>query len=382
MTSDGSEKKPTYRGFNNEFSSCDEMLEECRWTTDDYRAALAYMQVKNENLGWFATLIGFVGEAQLKQSAKDLHQATYNQSIVIKTVSPDEADKYEFYNDIYKTSYSNNGSKDYYYFGRKFSVKYLIDNDMVRFDADDSKNKSMKERYEYVYKYGNFAVGNLSFPLELADGETIADRISKHFGKQLSLEYTPPEPPDDASDKVFGKVTSHATYHYANDLSADSGDVIYAPIGGLCKVKQEESRGYEYTICTSYTGNEFDFSKDGYLVKISCSSASYISSSTPKVVTKGDWLGLVADNIEVNYITPKSDNDMENEDLFADKLFPCSTSTNYSSIGRNKFEVPKPQQNHIHIEMYKLPCDFTDKADIEENVLAPELFFDYSKETD
>jgi hypothetical protein len=115
-------------------------------------------------------------------------------------------------------------------------------------------------------------------------------------------------------------------------------------------------------------------------VKISCSSASYISSSTPKVVTKGDWLGLVADNIEVNYKTPKSDNDTENEDLFADKLFPCSTSTNYSSIGKNKFEVPKPQQNHIHIEMYKLPCDFTDKADIEKNVLAPELFFDYSKE--
>ena len=33
------------------------------------------------------------------------------------------------------------------------------------------------------------------------------------------------------------------------------------------------------------------------------------------------------------------------------------------------------------MEMYKLPCDFTKKEEIEKNVMAPELFFDYSKET-
>jgi hypothetical protein len=251
---------------------------------------------------------------------------------------------------------------------------------MVQFSSDEAKNKSMKERFEYIYKYGNFAVGNLSFPLELGADEKISDRIVKHFGKQLTLEYEPPEHPDDDDKDVYGKVKKNTAYHYANDLSADAGDVIFAPIGGLCKANQRENRGYEYTICTSYNGNNFDYTKDGYLVKISCSSASYISSATPTVVKKGDWLGLVADNIAVNHTAPSSDNDVENEDIFADKLFPCSTLTNYRSIGSNEFTAPSPDGNYIHIEMYKLPCDFTDKSDIEKNVIAPELFFDYSKE--
>lgn len=376
----GRELMPTYRGFNKEFSSSDEMLETYRFTTDDYRDALAYIQVKNENLGWFATVFGFVGEYQLKNSAKELHELTYKHNIVLKKVGSDEEVDYSYQEPIYSISYANDDSYNYYYFGRKYSVKYLIDNDMVRFDADDAKNNLMKEQYEYIYKYGNFAVGNLSFPLELGDDEKIADRIVKHFGKQAALEYHPPEPDEDKT--VYGTVSKSAAYHYANDLSANAGDIIYAPINGLCKAKQRDNRGYEYTICTSYNGNDFDLTKAGYLVKISCSSASYISSAAPKVVKKGDWLGLVADNIEVNYKTPETANDTENEDIFADKLFPCSTLTDYHSIGGDEFAIPEPTGNHIHIEMYKLPCDFTNKADIEKNVLAPELFFDYSKETD
>jgi len=231
----GRELMPTYRGFNKEFSSSDEMLETYRFTTDDYRAALAYIQVKNKNLGWFATVFGFVGEYQLKNSAKELHELTYKHNIVLKKVGSDEEVTYSYQEPIYSISYANDDSHSYYYFGRKYSVKYLIDNDMVRFDADDAKNNLMKEQYEYIYKYGNFAVGNLSFPLELGDDEKIADRIVKHFGKQAALEYHPPKPGEDKT--VYGKVSKSAAYHYANDLSAYAGDVIYAPINGLCKAK-------------------------------------------------------------------------------------------------------------------------------------------------
>ncbi len=380
--SDGSERKPTYKGFNMEFSSCDEMLELYRWTTDDYRAMLAYLQVKNENLGWFASLIGFVGEYQLKSCAKELHELTYNHKIVIKNTEPGKAPKYNFETPIYSTAYTNNGSHDYYYFGRKYSVNYVIENDMIRFDSDDKENASMKEQYEYVYKYGNIAIGNLIFPLELQTDEVISDRIAKHFGKQVTLEYTPPEKPEDKHTDVYGSVSNKTAYHYAVDLSADEGDIIYSPIKGLCKVKQREKRGFEYTICTSYNGNNFDFTKDGYLVKISCSKATYIPTVSSKVVKQGDKLGIVGGNMEVNYKTPDMDNDTENENIFADKLFPCSTFTNYHNIGKNEFDIPENTQDYIHLEMYKLPCDFSDKSDIEKNVLNPELFFDFSKEAD
>jgi len=380
--SDGSERRPTYKGFNMEFSSCDEMLELYRWTTEDYRAVLAYLQVKNENLGWFASLVGFVGEYQLKSCARELHELTYNHKIVIKNTEPGKDPEYSFQTPIYNTTYTNNGSHDYYYFGRKYSVNYIIENDMIRFDSDDKENASMKERYEYVYKYGNLAVGNLIFPLELQPDEVISDRIAKHFGKQTALEYTPPERPEDRHTDVYGSVSNRTAYHYAVDLSADEGDIIYAPIKGLCKVKQREKRGFEYTICTSYNGNNFDFTKDGYLVKISCSKATYIPTASSKVVKQGDKLGIVGSNMEVNYKIPDTGNDTENEDIFADKLFPCSTFTNYHSVGRNKFEIPETTKDYIHLEMYKLPCDFSDKSDIEENVLNPELFFDFSKEVD
>ena len=380
--SDGSERKPTYKGFNMEFSSCDEMLELYRWTTDDYRAMLAYLQVKNENLGWFASLVGFVGEYQLKSCAKELHQLTYNHKIVIKNTEPGKDPKYNFETPIYSTTYTNNSSHDYYYFGRKYSVNYIIENDMIRFDSDDKENASMKEQYEYVYKYGNIAVGNLIFPLELQTDEVISDRIAKHFGKQIALEYTPPEKPEDKHTDVYGSVSNKTAYHYAVDLSADEGDIIYSPIKGLCKAKQREKRGFEYTICTSYNGNNFDFTKDGYLIKISCSKASYIPTASSKVVRQGDKLGIVGGNMEVNYKIPDTANDTENEDIFADKLFPCSTFTNYHNIGKNEFDIPENTQDYIHLEMYKLPCDFSDKADIEENVLNPELFFDFSKEAD
>ena len=72
---------------------------------------------------------------------------------------------------------------------------------MIRFDSDDKENASMKERYEYVYKYGNIAIGNLIFPLELQADEFISDRIYKHIGKQIALEYTPPAKPEDKQIK-------------------------------------------------------------------------------------------------------------------------------------------------------------------------------------
>ena len=166
----------------------------------------------------------------------------------------------------------------------------------------------------------------------------------------------------------------------ATDLSADSGDIIYAPISGLCKVKQRDGRGFEYVICTSYNGADFDYTKDGYLVKISCSSSSFVSLGAPTLVHQGDALGKVAHNIAVNTSVPDKDNDTENEDIMADKLFPCCTSTIYHEIGGDVFDIPEAEQDHIHIEMYKLPCDFTNEAVMVKNVLAPELFFDYSRE--
>ncbi|MBR1445389.1 MAG: hypothetical protein IJ583_17855 [Firmicutes bacterium] len=383
MDGSGKSLKPTYSGFNKTFNSSDEMLEEYRWTTDDYMNALAYLQVKNENLGWFENLFGWAGEYKLKTSLETLHKATYEQNIVVVDDNYGEDKKsYSFTNSIFTTSYYGDDETIKYIFGRKYSVDYLIQNDMIRFDDDDLKNKMEKERYEYIRKYGNFGVANLNFPLALEDDELISDRISKHFGKQLILEYEPPEPPSDSHDRVYGKVTAKAGYHYANDLRAYDGDEIYAPISGLCKVNQRDERGFEFVISTAYNGNTFDFTKEGYLVKISCASTTFIPSDTPTQVSKGRLLGKVAGNVSANYKIPDSENDTDNEDIFADKLFPCCTDTAYSSISDNEYDIPKPNEDHLHIELYKLPCDFTDKGVIEKNMLAPELFFDYSKEVD
>lgn len=382
VNSRGEEISPSFSGFNKSFSSCDEMLECFQWTTDDYRAALAYLQVKNENLGWLASTFGWIGEYQLEKAARELHELTYKQYIVVENRHSDGTSDYNYVYPIYNTTYSSDTAKHTYYFGRKYSVKYLIDNGIIRFSDDDAENKVMKERFDYTYKYGNFAVSMLSFPLELSSDEKISDRITKHFGKQLSLKYTPPEHPDDSDKDVFGTVSKNETYHYATDISADDGDIIFSPITGLCKVTQRDERGYEYVISTSYTGNDFDFTKSGYLVKISCSSSTFISPGTPTEVTQGNSIGKVAHNTSANYNISPKDNDSENEDIFADKLFPCSASTDYHSIEENEFDIPEPSTDHIHMELYKLPCDFTDANSIEENVLAPELFFDYSNETD
>ena len=118
------------------------------------------------------------------------------------------------------------------------------------------------------------------------------------------------------------------------------------------------------------------------MVKISCALTTFIPSDTPTQVSKGRLLGKVARNVSANYKIPDSENDTDNEDIFADKLFPCCTDTAYSGIGDNEYDIPKPNEDHLHIELYKLPCDFTDKGVIEKNMLAPELFFDYSKEVD
>ncbi len=381
--SHGDALKPSQRGFNKSFSSKDEMLETYRWTTDDYRAALAYIQIKKENLGWFQTFFSFVGEQALKNEATALHKLTYGHKIVVKDKDGETGEvTYDFKTPIYYKTYRNDDYHYYVYYGRKYSVKYLIDNDMVRFSDDDAENNTLKEQFYNTYKYGNFAVGNLDFPLELEDGEKISDRISKHFGKQLYLVYEPPDPPSDPTDDVYGTVKSKTGYHYANDLSADAGDIFYAPIDGLCIVKQRDGRGFEFTISTVYNGNAIDYTKDGYLVKMSCTSSSFIPANTPTLVHKGDALGKVCGNVWVNNYIPDKDNDSENEDIFADKLFPCCTATAYHTIGANEYEVPEPEEDHLHIEMYKLPCDFSSTSSIEDNVLAPELFFDYSNEVD
>ncbi len=372
MGSSGNELSVTYRGFNYEFSSSDDMLENFRWTTDDYRAALAYLQVKKSNLGWLSTLFGFVGEMQLKSAAKELHEQTYG-TIVNKNVEGDVT-TFNYVNPIAHASYTTSTSINHYYFGRKFSVKYLIDNDIVRFDDDDDKNKSLKEQFEYTCKYGNIGVANLTYPLDLAEDEKIADKIVKHFGKQLVIKYAPPKEPE-ASDRhdVYGSIIKTTGYHYANDLEAAAGDTIYAPISGLCTVTHTSNRGYEFTITTSYSGTTADYTGKGFVIKMSCAGTSAFTGT--RVVHKGDVLGTVGDidSFSVNY-SSASDN------IFTSKLYPCSTGTDYRDIGANVFDEPDADYDHLHIEMYKLPCDFTNAADMEKNVLAPELFFDYSNE--
>ncbi len=378
-TPEGETKRPIYSGFNEFYYSSDEFLENNRWTTEDYRAALAYMQVKCENLGWLESHIGFVGENKLKQEARTLVEFTYQMPIVVRTIDENSVETYSSSEYEVEASFSKDKTSEYYYFGRKYSVKYLIDNDILKFSTDEAKQKEQKERFYYTYKYGNYAVAALSFPLALQDGETISSRISKHFGEQLSLVYKAPTPNDNKT--VYGKVTGKKTTHWATDLSADDGDIIKAPMSGLCIAKQREGRGFEYTISSSYEGSEFKYDGHGYVVKLSCSSGSYIPEGVPTVVTQGQVLGVVANNIEVNNIVPNSENDTENEDIIADCLFPCSTSTTYHNIGGDYFEeYTTPSKNHLHIELYSLPCNFADKKSVKENILAPELFFDYSSE--
>ena len=375
MGASGNSVRVTYRGFNREFSSADDMLENYRWTTEDYRAALAYLQVKKTNLGWLANTLGWVGEMQLKSAASELHKLTYDYSIVEKYVDGDNV-TFNYVTPIAAASYSNNNGYNYYYFGRKYTVKYLIDNDMVLFSDDATENKKLKEQFNYICKYGNVAVANLKYPLKLGSGEKISDKIVKHFGKQLVIKYKPPQESESGSD-VYGSISKTYGYHYANDLIGNAGDIIYAPISGLCTVSAESGRGYEFQISTAYSDNDFDYSKKGYVVKISCAGSTNIAVGTKKVVHKGDAIGTLgnADNMSVNYSIPS-------DCIFASKLYPCNTGTRYSDIGANEFDEPSTQYDHLHIEMYKLPCDFNNVADIEKNVLAPELFFDYTNEDD
>ena len=336
----------SYSGYNESFSSCDELLEDFRWTTDDYRAALAYLQVKNENLGWFASHIGFIGEAVLKSSLRELHKLTYGNEPIDSLTYTDDSH-----------------NKEVYYFGKKYSIEYLIVHDML----PEPMTYAEKDLWLGIYNYGNLDAAKLQYPLE---GDI---DIVKHFGKQLCLEYTPPDEEDE--DDRYGSVSDFTGYHYANDLKATSGEFIYAPISGLCKVTQRDGRGFEYVISTSYNGSDIDTTQEGFLVKISCSSSTYVLSS--RVVNQGDKIGKVASVCSVNTEIPDSSNDSENEDLFAEYLFPCCTGTKYNR------DSTDTRYDYLHIEYYKLPCDFNNIDSIKENVLAPELFFTYpEKEVD
>ena len=116
---------------------------------------------------------------------------------------------------------------------------------------------------------------------------------------------------------------------------------------------------------------------------MSCSGSTFLSLGVPTIITQGQALGKVAGNMPVNYEIPSADNDTENEDIIADVLFPCCTATTFSEIDGDSFdEYPPESEAHLHIELYSLPCDFSDKDSIKENILAPELFFDYSSEED
>ena len=106
---------------------------------------------------------------ELEKAASELFEATYNYKIFVRDEDSDGNIDESYKDPIYSVTYSKDKANYYFYFGKKYSVKYLIDNDMIRFDDDDVKNNSMKEKFYNTYKYGNFAAANLSFPLELSD---------------------------------------------------------------------------------------------------------------------------------------------------------------------------------------------------------------------
>ena len=374
--------------FSNKFvevaTSKDEFLECCRWTTDDYNSAMAFLQTYSQNTNSALAIFSMFREHSLKNDFLWIHNQTWDKPFVIEKTDKDGNKTYE-YPSMWEYKYKKGGNKTethYYFVGRKYSLDYLLENNIVKFDdSDTEKNQSDLELYQYIKIFGNSACANLESPITLDDDEKVQERIVKHYGKQKVITYIPAVERPNSDKTQYGQIHhSGNKEHYAIDLLANPGDKIIAPISGLCKINQREERGFEYVISTSYDGNNFDFTKEGYLIKISCSSASYKAINTPFMVTTGEWLGVPEENTKANYNVPRSDNDVENEDIFASYLFPCCTGTDYSSVGGDGYEQPDPQYAHIHMEMYKLPCDFNNVSSIKENVLNPELFFKIEEE--
>lgn len=343
-----------YRGYTSIGNSKDEVLESYRWTTDDYITALAYLQVQNENLGWFASTLGWVGEYQLKIKAKELHDLTYGSQVVIEENTKTGMSRYSLETgEVFDVNVvTANDTRKYYYFGKKNSVKFLIENDLIAEPLTDEE----KERFENICKYGNAELAIMQYPL---DGDI---DIAKHFGKQCFLKFNPA-----ADAEAYPSVTKATAYHYAVDLNTDEGDIIQAPFSGFCKVSQKEKRGFEYVISTN---PDFESGGYGYLCRISCSGASYIPIGTTQTIVAGQALGTVSRIQGIN-------TDRPTDTALASKLYPCSTNTDYHSCDNQGCTEPNFTGEYVHLELYKLPCDFTSATDMEKNVLAPELFFIY-----
>lgn len=353
------------KGYTLKARSKDEMIETCRWTTDDYITALAYLQVKEENLGWFANAanwfgVSWVGENELKSKAEELHKLTYGNQIYISQNTKTGDKSYQLQTGKYYCASGTSASdvKSVCYFGRKNSVRFVIENNLISTPLTEEE----MERFENLCIYGNSQQSVLSYPLE---GDIDDMNIVKHFGKQMYLTFTP------ASDNEhYPSVSSTSGEHDAIDIAANSGDIIKSPISGYCKVGQQELRGFEYVISTS---KDFEAGTSGYLCRISCSSSSFIPTNTVTAVKAGDSLGKVAGICGVNTKKPT----VAGTDIFADYLYPCSTNTEYYTSDSLGDTTVSYSGEYIHLELYKLPCDFTSKTDMADNVLAPELFFKY-----
>ncbi len=343
------------KGYTQVAHSKDEFLEEFRWTTDDYIAALAYLQIQNENLGWFSSTFGWVGETKLKAKAEELHRLTYgNQMYAYENTSTGDVSYTLTAGAVYSTDTMAGNTRKYCYFGRKYSIKYLVENDLLPTPLTEDE----KERFENICKYGNSELAVLSYPL---DGDI---DIAKHFGEQLYLKFNPA-----SDDESYPSVSKATGKHYAVDLNATTGDIIKSPLSGYCRVAQQDRRGFEFVISTN---PDFETGEYGYICKISCASTSFIPTNTVVKINAGDSLGRVAAIQPINYATPTNDTD-----VFADSLYPCGTNTDYHSCDGQGCTEAEYTGEYVHLELYKLPCDFTSSSDMEKNVLAPELFFIY-----
>lgn len=343
------------KGYTLVAHSKDEFLEECRWTTDDYISALAYLQIQNENLGWFSSTFGWVGEAQLKAKAEELHELTYGSQILVNENAKTDEISYSLETGaVLDTDTFAGDTRRYCYFGRKNSVRFVIENDLIAKPLTEDE----KERFESICKYGNSELAIMSYPL---DGDI---DIAKHFGEQIYLKFNA------ATDAESYPSVSKATgKHYAVDLNAGKDDIIKSPLSGYCKVTQQDKRGFEFVISTH---PDFETGEYGYICKISCAASPIIPTNAVVKVNAGDSLGRVADILPINYEKPTAETD-----VFADKLYPCGTNTNYHSCDSQGCTEADYTGEYVHLELYKLPCDFTSASDMEKNVLAPELFFIY-----
>ena len=401
------------------FYSKDEVLEKYRWTTDDIISAMAYLQVVEENLTGLQKLnILGITEGHLRDKLEALHEATYSQPMwyAVKEKNSDGSIyTYNYYkiNSYPLTDVRTTGDKKcntyHYYFFRKDSVDFLIQNDIIRLSDDDERNEQLKDRYEQVKKYGNMFVSYLEPPIKYDDREDLENRICKHFGDQDILVFSSEEmditAEEDNGDRIskngmkkhygkykkFGSKSYLTTHHNAIDFEMGDDEEhqkVYAPISGICKCTARWGRGYEFVISNSYKDGDFNFEGNGICVKLSCINVKdpSIPYDTPFMVKQGQELGVCSEkDFSVNHCIPDEANttppDEPNDTYYAnfngDTTFPCFSLTELYTIGYDETEIPSATAPHIHLELYQLPCDFTSTVDIKRNTLDPELHLKY-----